>query len=279
MDAKEFHRRLDALYASEDTRGAHAFLREQLAAAETRGETTMLLTVANAYLGFCRENVLFDQIEGLYRTALRCIEELDLHGTMEEAVTLLNSATAFCVMGKEELSEELYRRSTALHETLLEPGDPRLAAVYNNHGLLYRAQGKTAQAREAFRRAFGILGAGNGAADELASSRLNIASVTEDLEEAEKLITDALAYYVTPEGSVDIHRFTALAALAELCFRRGDYREAGRRFEETARAWREMGLAEQRRGILLRNALYSYESAGARDDAERVRTLLGEAGG
>ena len=120
---------------------------------------------------------------------------------------------------------------------------------------------------------------GNGAADELASSRLNIASVTEDLEEAEKLITDALAYYVTPEGSVDIHRFTALAALAELCFRRGDYREAGRRFEETARAWREMGLAEQRRAILLRNALYSYESAEAREDAERVRVLLREAGG
>ncbi len=278
MDAKEFHRRLDALYDSEDSRGAHAFLREQLDSAEARGDKTMLLTVANAYMGYCRENVLFDEIEGLYRTALRCLEELGLQGTMEEAITLLNSATAFCVMGKEALSEELFRRSAALHEVLLEPGDPRLAAVYNNHGLLYRARGKKEQARAAFQRALNILEAGNGAADELASSRLNIASVTEDLEEAEKLITDALAYYVTPAGSVDIHRFTALAALAELCFRRGDYREAGRRFEETARAWREMGLAEQRRTILLRNALYSYESAGDAEGAERIRDLLREAG-
>ena len=278
MNAREFHRQLDALYDAQDIRGAYAFPREQLSAAEARGDRSMLLTVSNAFMGHCRENALFDEIEGLYRTALRCIADLDLYGTMEEAVTLLNSATAFCVMGKEDLAEELYRRSELLHEALLEPGDPRLAAVYNNHGLLYRAQGKKEQARAAFQRAFSILEAGNGAADELASSRLNIASVTEELEEAEKLLTDALAYYVTPAGSVDIHRFTALAALAELCFRRGDFREAGRRFEETASAWREAGLAEQRRAILLRSALYSYESAGDAEGAERIRALLREAG-
>ena len=275
MDASGFYRRLDALYAEEDLQGAYALLREEKASAEERGDAAMLLTVVNAYMGHCRENALFDEIEGLYRTAVRCIEELSLRGTMEEAVTLLNAATALCVMGREEESEALYLRSTALHEDLLPPGDPRLAAVYNNHGLLYRAQGQRQKAAAAFRRAFAILEAGNGAADELAASRLNVASVTEDETEAEQLITDALAYFVTPEGSRDIHRFTALAALAELRFRKGEYLEAGRGVEETAKAWQKQGLAEARRGILLRNALYSDERAGSREDAERIRAELG----
>lgn len=279
MDAREFYRRLDALYEAEDAPGAYALLCQQRAEAEAKGDEAMLLTVLNALLGHCRENVLFDEIEGLYQRALVCIEALGLRGSMEEAVTLLNAATAFCVMGREELSEELYLRSAALHEALLPPGDTRLAAVHNNHGLLYRSQNRKEKARAAFRRALEILEAGKGNPDELAASRLNLASVTEDVEEAEALLRSAMDYFDTPEGRLDIHRFTALATLAELQFRKGNYPEAGRRFEETAAAWKSMGGPEQRRAILLRNALYSYEKAGDQAAAERLRAELGEVRG
>ena len=279
MDAKAFHARLDEYYAAGDIPGAYAYLcREKTSAAET-GNDAMALTVANALLGHCRENCLFDEIDGHYREALRCLESLRLEGTMEEALTVLNAATAFCVMGREELSEALYARAEELHRALLPPGDPRLAAVFNNHGLLYRAQGKRDKARAAFRRALDILLEGAGEADEVASSRLNLASVTEEVAEAEALCAQAAAYYDTPEGRTDIHRFTARAMEAELCFRRGDREKAARLFEQTADEWEAYGGAPQRLGVLLRNALYCYEQAGLEAEATRVRAKLEEGRG
>jgi tetratricopeptide (TPR) repeat protein len=278
MDAKEFHRQLDAFYEAGDIPGAYRFLHEQEATARQRGDAAMSLTVSNALIGHCRENCIFDELEGHYEEALRCLDVLELRGSLEEAATLLNAATGFCVMGRIEESEQLFEAAEALYLALLPPGDLTLAAVYNNHGLLYRARNERKTALASFRKALAILEAGNGAPDELASSRLNLASVCDDLSEAEEAVELAAAYYETPDGQTDIHRFTALALQAEMAFRRGDYGKAGARFETIAAEWRRYGGAEQRRGVLLRNARYSYEKAGDEEALARIDALLAEVG-
>ncbi len=278
MDAKEFHRRLDGFYEAGDIPGAYRFLHEQLATAQQRGDAAMSLTVSNALIGHCRENCIFEELEGHYQEALRCLDVLELRGSLEEATTLLNAATGFCVMGRIEESEDLFRSAEALYLALLPPGDLTLAAVYNNHGLLYRARNERPKALASFRKALGILEAGNGAPDELASSRLNLASVCDDLSEATEAVARAMVYYRTSDGQTDIHRFTALAMEAELAFRRGEYRLAGERFEAIAEEWKNYGGAEQRRGVLLRNAQYSYEKAGDEEAVRRIGTLLAEVG-
>ncbi len=278
MDAKEFHRQLDAFYEAGDISGAYRFLHEQEAAARQRGDAAMSLTVSNALIGHCRENCIFDELEGHYEEALRCLDVLEMRGSLEEAATLLNAATGFCVMGRIEESEQLFEAAEALYLALLPPGDLTLAAVYNNHGLLYRARNERKTALASFRKALAILEAGNGAPDELASSRLNLASVCDDLSEAEQAVELAAAYYETPDGQTDIHRFTALALQAEMAFRRGDYGKAGARFETIAAEWRRYGGAEQRRGVLLRNARYSYEKAGDEEALARIDALLAEVG-
>lgn len=278
MDAKEFHRQLDAFYEAGDIPGAYRFLHEQEATARQRGDAAMSLTVSNALIGHCRENCIFDELEGHYEEALRCLDVLEMRGSLEEAATLLNAATGFCVMGRIEESEQLFEAAEALYLALLPPGDLTLAAVYNNHGLLYRARNERKTALASFRKALAILEAGNGAPDELASSRLNLASVCDDLSEAEKAVELAAAYYETPDGQTDIHRFTALALQAEMAFRRGDYAKAGARFETIAEEWRRYGGAEQRRGVLLRNARYSYEKAGDEEALARIDALLAEVG-
>ncbi len=278
MDAKEFHRQLDAFYEAGDIPGAYRFLHEQEATARQRGDAAMSLTVSNALIGHCRENCIFDELEGHYEEALRCLDVLEMRGSLEEAATLLNAATGFCVMGRIEESEQLFEAAEALYLALLPPGDLTLAAVYNNHGLLYRARNERKTALASFRKALAILEAGNGAPDELASSRLNLASVCDDLSEAQEAVDLAAAYYETPDGQTDIHRFTALALQAEMAFRRGDYAEAGVRFETIAAEWRRYGGAEQRRGVLLRNARYSYEKAGDEEALARIDALLAEVG-
>ncbi len=278
MDAKEFHRRLDEYYEAGDIPGAYDYLHRQKTIADQRGDAALGLMAANALIGHCRENCIFGELEGHFQEALRCLDVLELRGSLEEAATLLNAATGFCVMGRIEESEDLFRSAEALYLALLPPGDLTLAAVYNNHGLLYRARNEREKALASFRRALDILLAGNGAPDELASSRLNLASVCDDLSEAERAVAQAVAYYETPDGQTDIHRFTALAMQAEMAFRRGEYRLAGERFEAIAKAWKEYGGAEQRRGVLLRNARYSYEKAGDGEALERIDALLAEVG-
>ena len=184
MDAKEFHRQLDSFYEAGDIPGAYRFLHAQLDTAQLRGDAAMSLTVSNALIGHCRENCIFEELEGHYLEALRCLDVLELRGSLEEATTLLNAATGFCVMGRIEESEDLFRSAEALY----------------------------------------------------------------------------------------------LALQAEMAFRRGDYALAGERFEAIAEAWRRYGGAEQRRGVLLRNAQYSYEKAGDEAAAARIASLLTEVG-
>ena len=49
----------------------------------------LLLTADNALIGHCRENVIFDEVEGYYREALESIEALGLYGSHAEATTFL----------------------------------------------------------------------------------------------------------------------------------------------------------------------------------------------
>ena len=125
VDAKEFHRRLDEFYEAGDIPGAYRFLHEQEDIALQRGDAAMSLTVSNALIGHCRENCVFEELEGHYLEALRCLDVLELRGTLEEATTLLNAATGFCVMGRIEESEDLFRSAEALYLALLPPDDLR----------------------------------------------------------------------------------------------------------------------------------------------------------
>lgn len=276
MNGKEFHDRLDAFYAAGDAAGAYAFLRDQRDAALRAEDRALLLTADNALIGHCRENVIFGEVEGYYREALECIEALGLHGTQAEATTLLNTATAYCIMGRSEESEALYDTAETIYRAVLPPNDPYMAAMHNNRGLLLRSLGRSAEAYAAFLRSLEVLRDCDDAEAERAATNLNLASVCPDLPQAEAYLADAARYFETPDGQRDIHRFTAMATAAELRYRRGDYAAAGDGFAATAAAWAEAGGAAARRRVLLRNALASYEKAGDTAAAARLRAELEE---
>ena len=276
MDGNEFHERLDGFYAAGDAAGAYAFARTQRADALERGDSALLLTVDNALIGHCRENVIFDEIDGYYREALDCIEAMGLHDSAAEATTFLNTATAFCIMGRAAESEALYARAEALYRRLLPPDDPYMAAVCNNRGLLLRAQGDAAAAYASFGKALGVLAGCDDVEAERAATLLNLASVSPDTETGAAHLAQAMAYFETPEGQQDIHRFTAMAAKAELAYRRGDYQAAGDGFAQTAAAWERAGGASARLRVLLGNALTSFEQAGDGESAASVRRKLEE---
>ena len=276
MNGSDFHEQLDSFYASGDAAGAYRFLRAQRDAAIAAGDKALLLTADNALIGHCRENVLFDEVDGYYAEARGCIDAMGLHGTHAEATTFLNTATAYCIMGRAAESEALYDAAEALYRKLLPPGDPYMAAVNNNRGLLLRALGRRAEAYARFSAALEILAGCADADAETAATRLNLASVSPDAETAAAHLAAAQPYFDSPDGQQDIHRFTARAAAAEISYRRGDFAAAGAGFEETAADWARCGGARARRAVLLRNALASYEKAGDAAAAARIRAKLEE---
>ena len=277
MTGSEFHETLDGFYAAGDAPGAYAFLRAQRDAAIESGDRALLLTADNALIGHCRENVRFDEVEGYYREALACIEALGLHGTHAEATTFLNTATAFCIMGRTTESEALYDAAEALYRALLPPDDPYMAAMHNNRGLLLRATGRREAAYASFQKSLEVLRRCADVEAERAATELNLASVSPDTQTAEAHLAAAEPYFATPDGQHDIHRFTAMATRAELAFRTGDFAAAGDGFARTAAAWAEAGGAPARRKVLLRNALTSYEKAGDAAAAAKLRRELEEA--
>lgn len=280
MTGNEFHERLDAFYTAGDAAGAYQFLRESRDGALAADNKALLLTVDNALIGHCRENELFGEVEGYYHEARECVEALGLRGTHAEATTYLNAATAYCRMGRDAESEELYDLAEALYRRLLPPGDPYMAAIRNNRGLLLRAQGKRAEAYAAFAASREILAACPGdVAAEMAATLLNMASVCPDVSEARALLAEASAYYDTPDGQRDIHRFTAMAAEAELAYRAGDAAGAGAAFEKTAEAWAESGGARGRLAVLCGNAAACYAKAGDAEAAARMQARQKEANG
>ena len=271
MTTNEFHERLDGFYAAGDVAGAYDFLREQRDAAMKSDDKALLLTADNALIGHCRENVRFDEVEGYYREALSCIDAMGLHGTQSEATTFLNTATAYCIMGRAAESEALYDAAEALYRQLLPPGDPFMAAVCNNRGLLLRARGKREEAYASFQKSMEVLRQCADVEPETAATLLNLASVCPLLSQARTYLDGALRYYETPAGRQDIHRFTAMATKAELDYRAGDCAAAGDGFAETAAAWESAGLATQRLRVLLGNAETCYEQAGNAEKAAEMR--------
>ena len=272
MTVNEFHEQLDAYYLSGDAAGAYRFLLDRRGAARAEDDRAMLLTADNALVGHCRENEIFGEIDTYYEEALACIEAMGLHGTQAEATTFLNMATACCRMGRDAESERLYDAAEALYRELLPPGDPFMAAVHNNRGLLLRAQGKREAAFASFQKSRAILADCPGdVAAETAATLLNLASVCPDQSEAAAYLAEAMEYYDGPDGRRDIHRFTAMATQAELRFRSGNYAGAGAAFEATAAAWEATGGARQRLAVLYGNAQTCYERAGDAEAAARMR--------
>ena len=272
MTGTEFHDQLDAYYAAGDAAGAYQFLLAQRALALRDQNRALLLTIDNALIGHCRENEIFGEVETCYAEALDCVEALGLHGSHAEATTFLNMATALCRMGRDAESEALYDAAEALYRALLPPGDPYMAAIHNNRGLLLRAQGKRAEAFASFRKSRAILADCPGdVAAERAATLLNLVSVCPDADEAAGYLAEAMVYYESPDGQRDLHRFTALAAQAELRFRAGDYAGAGAAFEATADAWERSGGARTRLPVLWGNAQMCYERAGDATSAARMQ--------
>lgn len=229
MDVNVFYQTLDDLFANNELAQVEPYLTASLSQAKEDEDWQAYIAICNEMIGFYRSVSQHEKAYQASEDVLLLMEELQLEDTEHFATVLLNSATAYRAGGRYRDAYEQYMRAARIYEGLIEPEDYRFAGLYNNMSMLLEAMNENEQAAGLAERALAIIQKQPDARMEEATTLTNLALIKFKLsktEEAERLLTEAVAIFEEAGEQTDAHYSGALAGLAEAAFRKEDYARA-----------------------------------------------------
>ncbi|MBQ9059114.1 MAG: tetratricopeptide repeat protein [Atopobiaceae bacterium] len=236
MLSPDFYERLDALYRQGRAQEARQYLEGLLAEADLdENNHADRATILNELMGHCRTQGDFEACDAALQRLLREIRALRLKGGPEYATFMLNIAHAYRAMGKLADAERTFLVVRDIYEAELPEDDYRLASLYNNLGLTYRAKGELEVARSYMERALVIVEKLSQSV-AIAASSSNLADLlieAGDLESAAKHA--ARARFIFEESNTQgVDYSAALAAEGRIAYLRGDLDLAEERYRKAA---------------------------------------------
>ena len=252
---QSFYQQLDAFYAVGDAAGAEAFLVAARDAAEVEENQQDLATIYNELMGHYRTAGDWVECERAMKGLLRAIRALHLKRGLEWATLTLNIANAQRAMGMLTEAERNFLMVRDEYEAALEPGDYRLASLYNNIGLTYRAKGQADIARGYFEKALAIVRQIPEAGTAVSASMY---------------AHEAIAALAKPGMPLGVDFSAALAAAARIDFARGELEEAIELYSRAADSLEEAFGKTRAYGTICRNLAQVYQAAGMENEAERM---------
>jgi tetratricopeptide (TPR) repeat protein len=226
-----FYEELDQVYAEGDPSKVEVFLKEKnaefLAAGEgSRHEYALSMdSLACLYRGLSR----FPEAIDAFKIALSTLKEEAGDRTVDYATVLNNMAGAYRMSGDAEEALALFTESMGIYDSIPEKNDYLYAGVLNNIALLYESKGELEQSISYAKQAIVHLGKIEGLADELATTKTNLAGMYIKLgeyETADKILDEALTIFANLPGGQSAHLSAALNNKAMLASRRGDTSQA-----------------------------------------------------
>jgi tetratricopeptide (TPR) repeat protein len=270
---QSFYQQLDAFYAAGDAAGAEAFLVAARDRAELEESQQDLATIYNELMGHYRTAGDWVECERAMKGLLRAIRALHLKRGLEWATFTLNIANAQRAMGMLAEAERNFLMVRDEYEAALEPGDFRLASLYNNLGLTYKAKGQSEIARNYFEKALAIVRELDGAGTAVAATCSNLADLLTDegdLDAASAYAHQAIEALAAPGMPLGVDFSAALAAAARIDFARGDLEEAIELYSRAADALERAFGKTRAYGTICRNLAQVYRVAGMEDEALRM---------
>ena len=171
--------KLDEFYDRNDLKGAERLLdywiSEAKALADKRGE----FTIKNELLGVLRKAGKEEKALELAKDVLELCETLGNTDTVGGATAYINVGTVYKAFGKALEAKPYFLKAKDIYEKYLEPGDDRLAGLYNNMALAETDLGNFHEAETLFLKALDVLSKVKGSEPEQAVTFLNIASCEE----------------------------------------------------------------------------------------------------
>ena len=229
MDVNVFYQTLDDLFAGGELAQVEPYLTASLSQAREDEDWQAYIAICNEMIGFYRSISQHEKAYQASEDVLLLMEELQLEDTEHFATVLLNSATAYRAGGRYRDAYEQYMRAAGIYAGLIPPEDYRFAGLYNNMSMLLEAMNENEQAARLAEQALAIIKKQPDARMEEATTLTNLALIDFKLakaEEAERLLTEAVAIFEEAGEQTDAHYSGALAGLAEAAFRKGDYERA-----------------------------------------------------
>ena len=225
MNLEDFFSGLDNLFAQKDLAAAESYLASHLEEAKNCGNTGYQLTVLNEQAGLYRTLSRFPQAFAACAQAMAIISAPDFTDNISAATTMLNVATSLRAGGRIAEALELYVKVDELYAVVLETGDSRRAALYNNMAQAVSASGDKKTALEYLHKSLAILETSPENAAALATTHSNIALTSMSLgnnETAESHLQAAMSGFEAL-GYDDPHYPAALAAMAHLMYINGNF--------------------------------------------------------
>lgn len=214
----DFYERLDRLYADEP-RSVEAFLQETMAQCRQENDLEGMITVSNELGSLFRGQGRYAESLEAFQEALQRMESLGLADSTPYLTALMNRAGTLRLANRAEEAVSDFRRILSLLEGGTDGTLYIRASALNNLGLAYQSLGNLDKAEKCAKQALEIIQTLPGMEAETASSGNNLAALClrqNRLEDAERWLMNAMAYYQTAAGQRDPHLASAYMAMAAL---------------------------------------------------------------
>lgn len=187
--------KLDEYLSRNDYASAERHLRYWLAEAECGNDMRGKLTVLNEQIGLYRKTGKREECFRTIDEAMTLVFALGMDNTVTLGTTLINAATGYKAFNEAEKAIPLYQKAQDVYESVLEPDDSRLGALYNNMALAYMETEKYESAEELFEKALSIMSKQPHGEGEMAITYLNLADCASQklgLTESEDIVNEYL---------------------------------------------------------------------------------------
>ena len=263
MEWKDYLNAIDEVYALPPSEAETALLAlDSRCALEYGKDSAEYGAMRNECGAFYKGQGRFDASEACFRQTLALFEKHLGEDHASYATALNNLAGTLRLAGKTDEAERLFRRCLTLYENSLGTGHILYAAGLNNLSLVHLDRGELEQAAALQDQAAQILRSLPECRDELAVSLINLGALYQRmgrLEDAEPLLDEAIAMFLTELGTDTPHYHTALNGRGVIRYAAGRYAGAEADFTAAAQAAEALYGADH------------YEARAARDNAAQAR--------
>lgn len=220
IDVNRALSKVDECYAKNDLDEAIRVIDYWLREAESGHDEGGELTLRNELMGIYRKLGNKEKAVENVNRGLEIAAEICDETSVSAATVYINAATVYKAFNMSSDSIELFEKAKKVYESNLEPGDPRLGALYNNMALTLTDLKNFAEAGDMFLKASECMAKVPGGEAQQALSMLNLASCKEaelGLEAAEASIRDCVEKAWNLINSENIPRSADYAYACDKC--------------------------------------------------------------
>ncbi len=241
MNIQEILEKYDSMFGKATMEEIEQFLIEKIEEAKEKNDVSVLFTLLNEMIGFCRDTT--QKTKGLQYCdmLIDLLSKMQLEGRVELATAFLNIANAYRAFGLYDDSLKLYTAVEANYRVNLPENAFQYASLYNNWSLLYQEMNDFYMAKEMLLRALKIVDSYENAKIEQATTRTNLASsllqinTSDARNDAKKYLQEAIAIF-EEDGCRNFHYGAAVVAMGDLYFQDKDFEKAAKYYK--------LGMAE-----------------------------------